>query len=290
MSYTISVFKNAADNVPKDYDLDDWLELIIKPSKRLLSLVETYRNTFNDEDKRKLPGATISANFKDKRNLNNINQKLPFICIDIDRYSKKKNKASNDCVDMLLVKELFMSHPSCYFAGYSLSGSNIFAIIKLSDPDKLDQYFELLKNKLQLRGINIDESCKDYSRLRFFSYDSEAYYNKKAVPLSLPVKKVYKPQVQSYSSTDDDKVIKLIEVIKTNTIDITGVYEDWIKIAGALNNSFGENGRYYFHSISQYHPDYTTKKCDDKYDHCSKMNKTTLGSLFKIASDYGVRF
>ena len=66
MSYTISVFKNAADNVPKDYDLDDWLQLIIKPSQRLLSLVNTYRNTFNDEDKRKLPGATISANFKDK--------------------------------------------------------------------------------------------------------------------------------------------------------------------------------------------------------------------------------
>lgn len=298
MSYKVSVFKNVNDNIPKSYDLDKWLKLTIKPSARLLNLVNRYKDSLDKADKEKIPCITVSSSFTNKRNLQNIENKLPFICLDVDRYSKSKKKASNDCVDMLLVKEMFMNHPSCYYCGHSLSGDNVYAIMHIYNPEKLDKYFAYFEKKLSLRGINIDASCKDYTRLRFFSHDPEAFYNPEAKPLRIEkiaakggANEGQKEYAKSQGYIDNEqKVDKIIGEIKKYSIDITSVYEDWIKIAGALNSEFGENGRDFFHAISQFHPDYEFKKCDLKYDQCRKMNKTSLGSLFKIASDYGVRY
>lgn len=293
MPHKISVFKNVSDKYAKDFDLDTWLKYTIDPPKRLIKLVNKYKETFNENDKWNLPCISVSARFNKIRSLNDIKEKLPFICLDIDRYSKKRKKASNDCIDMLLVKEMFINHPSCYYTGFSLSGENLMAIFILSEKDKLNEYFNMLKERLSLRGVNIDVSCSDYTRLRFFNYDSEAYYNPNAKPLKLPVKKVYKPnniKIGINQKSDLKKVQSIIEVINRTNIDITGLYEDWIKIAASLNNAFGEQGRAMFHEISNKYSDYDYKKCDKKFDQCKKMNNTTLGSLFMIASDHGVRY
>ena len=281
--YKISIFENVISNVPHDYDLDDWLRHTIKPKGRLKKSIDNYRNTFSKEDKKSLPCITVSARFTKWRKEENIVEKMPFICLDIDR-------KTNQCISMLLVKELFMNHPCCYYTGYSTSIDGVYAIMKITDPEKLDKYFEYFEGALKKIGINIDQSCKDYARLRFFSFDSEAYHNPKAKALNLPkpaAKKVYK---NFTITTESEKVEKLINEINKFSLDITSNYEDWIKIAGALNSEFGENGRGYFHNISKHHANYDAKKCDKKYDSCKKMNKTSLGSLFKIASDYGARY
>jgi len=281
--YKISIFENVRSNVPHDYDLDDWLRHTIKPKGRLKRSIDNYRNTFSKEDKKALPCITVSARFTKWREEKNIVEKMPFICLDIDR-------KTNQCISMLLVKELFMNHPCCYYTGYSTSIDGVYAIMKISDPEKLDQYFEYFEGALKKIGINIDQSCKDYARLRFFSFDSEAYHNPKAKAFRLK-KPAAKGAYNNYTITSEsDKVDKLIDEINKFSLDITSNYEDWIKIAGALNSEFGENGRGYFHNISKFHANYDAKKCDKKYDSCKKMNKTSLGSLFKIASDYGARY
>ena len=183
-----------------------------------------------------------------------------------------------------------MNHPCCYYTGYSTSIDGVYAIMKISNPEKLDKYFEYFDLSLKKIGINIDQSCKDYARLRFFSFDSEAYHNPQAKSFNLK-KTAAKKNYNNYTiTTESEKVDKLIDEINKFSIDITSNYEDWIKIAGALQGEFGENGRGYFHNISKYHPDYESKNCDKKYDSCRKMNKTGLGSLFKIAGDYGARY
>jgi hypothetical protein len=281
--YKISVFENVRSNVPHDYDLDDWLRHTIKPKGRLKKSIDNYRNTFSKEDKKALPCITVSARFTKWREEKNIVEKLPFICLDIDR-------KTNQCISMLLAKELFMNHPCCYYTGYSTSIDGVYAIMKITDPEKLDKYFEYFEGALKKIGINIDQSCKDYARLRFFSFDSEAYHNPEAKAFRLK-KPSTKKSYNNYTVTSEsEKVDKLIDEINKFSLDITSNYEDWIKIAGALNSEFGENGRGYFHNISKYHENYTFEKADKKYDSCSKMNKTSLGSLFKIASDYGARY
>jgi len=286
MKYKISQYNNVKDNYSKDYDLDTWLKYTINPTPSLQKKVETYRETLDKEDKSKLPLITVSSRCKGVRSLENISEHLPFICIDIDRYSKKGR--SNLCVDMQLVKELFMEHPSTYFCGFSVTlGDGVYAILKLNETGKLDEYFEMLRDKLSFVGINIDASCKDATRLRFFSYDKDAYYNPDAIPLKLPVAK--KPlAVVKHASTDYEKVSKLVDLLVHHSMDITQGYEDWIKVGSVLNNNFGENGRVLFHSISQFHPDYTKKKCDDKYDNCKKMNLNSIGLIVNLCKNYGV--
>jgi hypothetical protein len=281
--YKISIFENVRSNVPHDYDLDDWLRHTICPKGRLKRSIDIYRNTFSKKDKKALPCVTVSARFTKWREEKNIVEKMPFICLDIDR-------KTNQCVSMLLVKELFMNHPCCYYTGYSTSIDGVYAIMKIRDPEKLDKYFKYFESSLKKIGINIDQSCKDYARLRFFSFDSEAYHNTEAKAFNLK-KPAAKKSYNNYTITSEsEKVDKLIDELNKFSIDITSNYEDWIKIAGALNSEFGENGRGYFHNISKYHKDYSVKGADKKYDSCKKMNKTNLGSLFKIASDYGARY
>jgi len=279
--YKISIFENVRSNVPHDYDLDDWLRHTIKPKGKLKRSIDNYRNTFSKEDKKAC--ITVSARFTKWREEKNIVEKMPFICLDIDR-------KTNQCISMLLVKELFMNHPCCYYTGYSTSIDGVYAIMKISDPEKLDKYFEYFEGALKKIGINIDQSCKDYARLRFFSFDSEAYHNPQAKSFNLK-KPSTKRSYNNYTITSEsEKVDRLIDEINKFSIDITSNYEDWIKIAGALQGEFGENGRGYFHNISKFHANYDAKKCDKKYDSCKKMNKTSLGSLFKIAGDYGARY
>jgi hypothetical protein len=281
--YKISIFENARSNVPHNYDLDDWLRHTICPKGRLKRSIDNYRNTFSKKDKKALPCITVSARFTKWREEKNIVEKMPFICLDIDR-------KTNQCISMLLVKELFMNHPCCYYTGYSTSIDGVYAIMKITDPEKLDKYFEYFEGALKKIGINIDQSCKDYARLRFFSFDSEAYHNTEAKAFNLK-KPAAKKSYNNYTITSEsEKVDKLIDELNKFSIDITSNYEDWIKIAGALNSEFGENGRGYFHNISKYHKDYSVEGADKKYDSCKKMNKTNLGSLFKIASDYGARY
>jgi len=211
--YKISIFENVRSNVPHDYDLDDWLRHTIKPKGRLKRSIDNYRNTFSKEDKKALPCITVSARFTKWREEKNIVEKMPFICLDIDR-------KTNQCISMLLVKELFMNHTCCYYTGYSTSIDGVYAIMKIRNPEKLDKYFEYFEGALKKIGINIDASCKDYARLRFFSFDSEAYHNPKAKALNLPkeaAKKVYK---NFTITTESEKVEKLINEINKFSLDM----------------------------------------------------------------------
>lgn len=292
MKHKISYYKSVEDVYSKDYCLDEWIKSTITPTAALKKKVEKYRKTLAKEDKLKLPAVSISACFDGKRDLKTDFKPSGFICIDIDRYSKKA--PCNLCIDMQLVKDMLKEHPCTYFCGYSLSQDGIYAIIKITECNKLDEYFEFFKQKFLRIGVNIDQSCRDYTRLRFFSYDAEAYYNPNAKSYNLPKKEVLtkpkKPINNGPRKTNTDKVEKVISEILRLRIDITQDYADWIKIAGALNSEFGDNGKYYFDQISSVHPDYDKEKTSKKYDQCKKMNKTILGTLFMICSDYGIRY
>ncbi len=289
-----SIFKNINDTKPKEYELDRWLRMTINPPERLKTLVDNYRNSMNQDDKLKIPLITISSRLKGYRSLDNVEKHLPFICLDIDRWAKKK--PCNLCVDMLLVKEMFMNFDFTYYCGFSTSGDGIYAIIKLGEVNKLNKYFQWLQKRLARVGVNIDSSCIDATRLRFFSVDTEAYFNPDAKPLIVKDKPKAKP-IKNYQnnhrvnySNEKDKVEVIISKCKSNGIDITASYDDWIKIGAALWNEFGENGRDYFHALSSMHSEYDYKKCDKKFDNCKKLNKTSIASLYSIAGDYGVMY
>lgn len=287
----ISIFKDVSDIEPKPFHLEKWLFQTRKPFKDVLSNIENYRNTFDKKLKESLPCCTISASFDKVRNLGNIKKKNNVICIDIDRFTKSKRRKCNTCVDMQLVKEMFAEHPSTLYAGFSCSGDGVYAILRIFDSEKLDEYFEHFKEKFARIGLNIDESCKDYTRLRFFSVDEDSYFNPNAKMYKIPEKKKEEKKSETQSVLDNrDKIEQLCQVIEKNVIDITSSYDDWIKIGAGLYNEFGDQGIEYFHRISKYHPDYSVKECERKFNQCRKMSGIKLNTLFYIASSYGVRY
>jgi hypothetical protein len=289
----VSLFRNVEDNAPKEFTLERWLLNTINPvDQDLKEKVEQYRETYDKEIKKKLPCITISATFNGRRSLDNIVQKNKLICIDVDRHSKSKKKKCNLCVDMLLVKEMFMAHPCTLYCGKSVGDDGIYAIIRIEEEERLSEYFDYFRDSFARIGVNIDESCKDYTRLRIFSYDPEAYFNPKALLYRLPKKEPEKkPQRKEHiSQTDAEKVEKIIAVLEQTSMDITQSYEDWIKIGAALNDGFGDMGRDYFHKISSFYSDYDYKETEKKWGQCQKMTKIKLAALFYVASSYGVRY
>lgn len=294
----ISYFETVRDTKPKTVYLEDWLEETINPPKKLKKQVNKYRMLQSQRLKLKIPCVTISASFKKKRNLDHIKKKNPFIVLDIDRYAKSKTAPCNLCLDFDRAKEIFKSFPSCLYVGYSVSSDGqqtkdgMYAIIKLEKGISLKKAFKHFRSRLQRVGINLDEACKDYTRLRFFSYDSTAYYNPEATAFKIPKKRKLKPSKRTgnASKTDTEKVEAIVRLIEDNAIDITSNYEDWYKIAGALYVAFGENGRDYFHRVSRFHHDYSAKATDRKYSNCSNMKRVTLSSFFHVANAHGIRY
>ena len=55
----ISIFKNVKDNIPLEFDLDVWLKQTISPTKELEEAVRAYRETFDDNLKRKLSARVL---------------------------------------------------------------------------------------------------------------------------------------------------------------------------------------------------------------------------------------
>lgn len=314
--FTVSFFNNAEDAIPKNYDLFKWLEETINPPAHLKDIVLKYRETLLRKDKINLPCITISANFHTRRELSNIYQKNSLICIDIDRFSKSKKKTQNPCINFELAKEFLSNNPSCIYVGYSSSGGDVgglYAIFRIAEADRLEEYFEAFKTSLQRNGINIDESCKDYTRCRFFSYDPEAYFNPNAKAFKLsppaPTTEQQKPlsnsnnynkpqhhnnnnQQRQYNNNiamDADKIYKIIQQCEARFIDITSDYNDWITIAGALYNTFMEDGRGFFHRLSALNGGYNQKECDKKFNSCKRMS-ANMGSIINIAHKYNIRY
>lgn len=289
----ISYFENVGDVIPKEYDLDDWLKLTINPTEDLEEKVNLYRDTLDKELKKELPCVTISASFDGYRNLKNLKQRNNFICIDVDRFSKSKKAKSNPCIDMLLAKELFSQHPCTYYCGCSASGEyfGLYVILRINNPKLFDEYFDYFQESMSKLGINIDNACKDVTRLRFFSVDKEAYYNPDALYYRMP-SEIPKPEVKkvNVSISDRDKVDNILYLIKQKSIDITSNYADWIRIAAALYSLFGDEGHSYFQTISSFHPDYKYKDTEDKFNSCKKLSNTKINAFFGIATDYGLRY
>ena len=281
----ISYFKNVADTRPKTYSLDKWLKATISPPKDLKNKVLQYRKSKTKSLKLQIPCVTVSASFKKIRNLDNIKNKTNLICFDVDR-------VSNPVINMDLLKNLFSQHPSTRYVGYSVGGDGIYAVLRVSKEKELINYFKYFKKQLRAKGIALDESCKDYTRLRFFSVDKDAYYNPEAAVFSIPKKKKIKRPKHTgvISKSDLDKVNTVVSIIETNAIEITSEYADWVKIAGALYNSFGENARELFHRVSRFNHGYKQKTTDRKFEQCMNMNKINLSTFFYIADSYGIRY
>jgi predicted P-loop ATPase len=226
--------------------------------------VLTYRNNKTDIHKKALPYVTISGLFKE-RNADSLTQHSGFIAIDIDGLK-----------DLNHVREQICCDNHFYAVFVSCGGAGLCAIAKINPKLHLESFNYLSKYLYEKYNIiEVDEKCKDVSRARFVSYDPDLYINKDAEVVKV---KAYtkKPKEQTSYVFVDSEFSDIIKNIVAQKIDVTADYGDWVNIGFALAGKFGENGRAYFHALSELNPEYNQRKADEKYSHLLRTNRNVI--------------
>lgn len=271
--------------------------------------VEVKKTDAYNEVKKRLPTATLSGLFKKNwiyvehkqryqwvsRRAEFLIQHTGFIVIDIDYGDNKQ-------ISLDRIMRTLRHHRSIYFAMRSCSGMGIMALCLIAHPEHHKEHFLAIEREFATMGIVIDSSCKDVSRLRFASYDSDYYLNTSALPYQamLEVKNprplqpslATKPKDRTTETVEETeaKVRTLVEKIEARSIDITGDYEQWVHLGMSLHDMIC--GLDYWQRISVYRRG--SHANDDR--HCAQKWKTfksgdkdnAIGYFFNICRDYGI--
>ena len=297
----ISVFRNARSTDPVQSKLGAFLN-----SKKFREQVMYVRGiedkTERDTAKKALPAATISGVFT-KRNAEHISHYNGLICLDFDPKENPGKTAEE-------LKAQLSEFQEVAYCGYSVSGLGVFAIIPTNntDPNMHALAVDILGNILAEYDLYYDRSCKDVCRLRFVSFDDAPHINptpaifdaatlivkheasqeaqqlRRPRPITIP-----RTGADHAGSTTEKKVDRYIQAIEQSRTDVTGNYDDWMRLGMALASEFGRNGESYFHRISAMHPKYDPVECQRKYQNFLATSKSVhIGTFFHILNQKNV--
>jgi len=172
LNISVSCFKNALCKQPVTVNLMTWLT-----SAKFKSLVEQIRATTDktqrDFLKKQLPAITPSGIFSHRAKAGLINHSR-LMAFDIDFKGNNQITNYNDLkAEIANLKEIA-------YCGLSASGNGFWGLIPIKYPEKHESHFKALEIAFMRWGIKIDPACKDVCRLRFYSFDPNAYFNHNA--------------------------------------------------------------------------------------------------------------
>jgi hypothetical protein len=280
LNIDVSCFANYESTVPKPVNLLRWLK-----SDKYKAEVEAIRNEKDKDERYKLkemlPAITPSGIFTE-RNTRCLTQHSGFIAFDIDL------KENTSIANYGELKSEISKIKNVAYAGSSVSGTGLWGLIPIAQPDKHQHHFKALENSFKKRGIVIDSKCKDVTRLRGYSYDPDGYFNHHAITFTAIVEPP-KSIARRYKVTGTDDRATVESVLNKLTFDVTSDYGTWFEMGCALANAFGEDGRDYFHAVSRWHPNYSQQETDRQFTHCLKHNYNfKLGTFFYHLKNVGI--
>lgn len=287
----------------KDVTLYDWLTLY---SHTMKDCIENIRdiNKYDEVTAKqlkidKLPCITLSAYFNGYRNKSNIRYYNSVICIDID-------KADNEHItDWEETKLRIMQLPFVMYSSLSCRGEGIFCLVYYDTTKSFIKVWNSLERDFREIGINIDEACKDETRLRFISYDDKAYIRKE---VEIYDNEYDKPeQTLTYTTDvtfneDDYFTYKAIYYLIKECGYRSNTYNTWLLDAFRLS-TLADYGKVLFMYLSQCSKGYNEAAALDKFSEAVRTNrmdkiclthyfgklKTKLGNNWKqIINEYTI--
>lgn len=309
LNVEVSLYKGVLDNIGTTVNLkqfllnNDYMDIAGKIRK---GASPEERHAIKDKYKSSLPCITVAGTFS-KRDSKSLLKSSGLMSIDIDY---KDNMEIMDGIP-----EILKGLPYIIFFSRSISGDGYFAITRLNDPDNFMGHFLALQDELKEYGITVDKSCKDVSRLRFASYDMEAYYNPNATAYCMEFPEyasMSAPPAQNYigtisgglslatfsnaginapmeftDATASATIEELIGNLESYGGNIPDDYTNWYNMSMSLA-SLGEPGRTYFHRLSSRSSKYNLQECDKQFDNALKYggnNHFTAGTVIKMLKD-----
>jgi len=284
LNISVSCFKDygTPDN-PQNVNLLSWLR-----SGKYADVVKQIRQVEDKKERDKLkstlPAITPSGTFT-YRAADKLIKHSGLIQFDID-FQDNQHIANYD-----KLKTQLCNIENVAYCGLSVSGRGYWGLMPIKHKDKHKSHFRALKKQFQHIGLTIDDKPSNVAALRGYSYDPAGYFNHSAAPFELLDKL---PEIQHkrthFNNDTQSEVETLIEKIQAQRIDITAGYDEWLKLAFAFSEEFGESGRDYFHAVSQYHCDYNQRETDKQFTHCLKARGSgvTISSFFYLCQQYGI--
>lgn len=275
LNKTVTAYKNVYTKEGKPVNLLTWLT-----SKKYAQQVDEVRACADKAQrtklKRELPAVITSGTIAAGGRVDNY---TGLVCIDIDNMDPEKAKA------------VLSNFPCVAYAGVSVSGRGAFALVRVTDvQDNHGLHFKALRKDFESICIVID-NLPDIARLRYFSYDDNAYFNHRAEMYTTLARVDLRAETLIYSKGGigtEAAINTQISIIERNGIDLTENESQWFIIGCALAHELGENGRGYFHRLSRLYPKYNYEEVQKKYNHILKNGgyKYSISSLFHILKPY----
>ena len=234
LNVDVSIYKSYFDNVGTKCNLFDFLT-----TNKYRQQVEQVRTVTDkkqrDKIKQKLPAVTVSGLFE-KRNLQSSCTPTNLICLDFDNIG-----------NLPALFEYLKTLPFIAFAGYSVSGKGIFAIVPIQSTDNFLEHFYALQIDFAASGYTIDQTCKDVTRLRGASYTERPYinhqastYTKTAAPAAPAAQTTPRPK-HTNTNTQTDKAVQIAidRAAKKGLMFVDGSRANYTVFVAGLLNRFG---------------------------------------------------
>lgn len=282
LDVAVSCFRSVHDTkTPVTINLLTWLQSA-KYRSDVLRIRQTPQKEKRTQLKKQLPCITPSGVFT-QRKAAALQQHSGLLAFDIDYGDNTHIKN----LDALGAQIRHIRHVA--YVGLSVSGNGWWGLVPIARPEQHTAHFKALQQDFATVGIQIDEACKDICRLRFYSYDPDAYFNHQAETYTNLHSKVppigpTKPYYTRATISEAEKVESCIQQLEQSGIDITTAYADWRNIAIALYVEFGSSGRTYFHRVSALHSNYDSTQTDKLYDDVIQYDYTgcTIGTFYRL--------
>lgn len=269
-----------------DISLFDALNLGANKYDKEITKARILKNNDHEKEykdyKKTLPMWTTCCTYRGQRTKEIITKYNSLCCIDLD-HLQDIHKAKED------IKKL----PFVLYCAKSISGKGLFCLIRLSgEMEDYKAQFEALKEDFKAIGYEVDESCKDLTRLRIISKDTEPYINYQATIYAK--KKVvipsnhYQAPTQTKHNQNKDCVLELqniMEDVTKNHLQLSKNHSDTLYISNVLSSICGEEGRKYLHIIRQQRGNYDPIKTDNLFDYSLEHN-TTKYSMAALRRKY----
>ncbi len=276
----VSVFRSVAEvRNPIYFDLIDYLERTRDGEwEDVVTKCRLIRDKKERDDfKRSMPTTTLSGEF-DYRSDSRLITHSGYIAMDLD------NVDNLDVEYGKLIRDKFV-----FSVFMSTSGTGLRVLFKI-EPDKHKEAFigvsQYLWDKYNLQ-VDVNSSV---SKPYVVSYDPNIYINYGDVPtFKKYVKETVIKQVEFFYTPGDFE--EILNQITGRRINLCEDYNDWVRCGFSIASHFGENGRQFFHKISEISEKYKVSRCNKQYDYCLRnksANPVNISTFYFLCKQAGV--
>lgn len=246
--------------------------------------------------KAQLPSYTVSCICGKSRKLEDVKHINNVIAIDIDEHD-------NPNLTVGEIKEIVNKMPFVRYSALSVGGKGVFCLIpfnrQYANIDDFIGVFNALQVDFYSKGIIIDKQCKDITRLRFISYDENAYNNRqceiynKLILYPLPSiddvltlhtainhERTFVPPTYR----DKIRIKEAFDYIQATHLIVTQNHSETLKLCNVFYSAFGDIGRDCIHILRMQRSGYDQMKVDNTFNYVIAHTHTqyNLGFFFKL--------